>query len=96
MTNGNMLRGLPEIPLADLPRPINRPLMRPRTREQRAHLPQIIIDDRLATIEPERLDHLTDSHPGQLRVPPQQIVDLLLERVELRRRPRTLIGRWRL
>ncbi len=85
MTDGNMLRGLPEIPLADLPRPINRALMRARPREQWAHLTQIIIDDRLATIEPERLDQLTDPHPRQLRVPAQQIVNLLLERVELRR-----------
>jgi hypothetical protein len=38
-----------------------------------------------AAVEPERLDHLPDSDPGQLRVLTQQIVDLLLEQVELRR-----------
>jgi hypothetical protein len=38
-----------------------------------------------AAIEPERLDHLPDSDPGQLRVPTQRIVGLLLEQVELRR-----------
>jgi hypothetical protein len=85
MADRNRPGDLPEIPLADLPWPIDGALMRARPREQWTHLTQIIIDDRLATIEPERLDQLTDSHPGQLRVPPQQIVDLLLERVELRR-----------
>jgi len=76
---------LPQIPLADLPRPIDSPLMRPQPQKHRPHLAQIVIDYRLAAVEPERLDQLPNTHPGQPRVPPQQPVDLILERVELRR-----------
>src|SRR5271165_5184890 len=58
--------------------------MRARLHEQRAHLAQVVIDDRLAAIETERLDQLPDPDPRQLRITAQQIVDLLLERVQLR------------
>jgi hypothetical protein len=44
---------LPEVELADLTRSIHGPLKRPRRRrEQRPHLTQVIIDDRLAAIKP--------------------------------------------
>ncbi len=89
MTDRDGPCGLPQIPLADLPRPIDHPLMRARPLEQRAHLPQIVIDDRLAAIEPERRDQLTDPDTGQRRICSQQLVDLLLKRVKLRRTHRT-------
>jgi hypothetical protein len=45
---------LPEIELADLARPIDRPLKRSRPRnEQRPDLAQVVIDDRLAAVEAE-------------------------------------------
>jgi hypothetical protein len=43
---------LPQIELADLRRPIDSALKRPGRREQRADLAQIVIDDRLAPLEP--------------------------------------------
>ena len=44
------------------PGPIDRPLKRPRRRrEQRPHLAQIVIDDRLAAIEAQRRDQLADA-----------------------------------
>jgi hypothetical protein len=61
--------------------------------KQRAHLPQIVIHDRLAAGKPERLDQLPDPHPRQPRIAPQQLMDLLLERIQLRRRRRPLIPR---
>ena len=64
--------------------------MRPELQEHGPDLAQVIVDDRLAAIEPQRLDLLPDSHPRQLRVVLQQPVDLVLERVELRRPLRTL------
>ena len=42
----DLLAGLPHVELADLPGPVNRPLKAPWHHEQRAHLAQIIIDDR--------------------------------------------------
>jgi hypothetical protein len=47
--NRHLALGLPQIELADLAGPIDRPLKRswPR-REQRADLAQVVIDDRLA------------------------------------------------
>src|SRR5579884_169333 len=81
-------RRLPQIPLTDLPRSIDGPLMRPELEEQRSDLAHVPIDDRLATIEPQRLDQLPDPDARQPWVPAQQLVNLLLERVELRRPPR--------
>jgi hypothetical protein len=88
--DGNLGLGLPEIELADLARPIDRPLKHPwRRREQWPHLAQVVVDDRLAAIEPERRDQLADPLAGQLRIAAQQPVDLVLERIKLRpaRRP---------
>ena len=51
MPDRDMLGGLPQIPLADLPRPIDRPLERAPRQEQRPHLAQIVIHDRLAAIK---------------------------------------------
>jgi hypothetical protein len=96
VTDGDGPCGLPQIPLADLPRLIDGPLMRARPLEQRAHLPKIIVDDRLAAVEPERLDQLTNADPGQRWIPAQQLVDLLLERVKLRQTLRATKPRRRL
>ena len=85
MTDRHPRRGLPQIPLADLPRAINGPLVRARRQEQRADLTQVVIDDRLGAIEPERLDQLPDPDPRELRIILQQPMNLLLERVKLRR-----------
>src|SRR5215213_1463607 len=85
---------LPEIELADLARAINRALKRPRRRrEQRADFAQVVVDDRLAAIETELHDQLADALPRQLRIRPEQPVDLVLERIELRSRRRPRITR---
>ena len=85
---------LPEIELADLARAINRPLKRPRRRrEQRADLAQIVVDDRLAALKAQRRDQLADALPRQLRIRPEQPVDLVLERIKLRTRRRPRIAR---
>ena len=64
MTDRNLLLGLPDVELADLFRPIDGPLKCPRCRrEQRPDLAQIVIDDRLAAVEPQRRDQLPDSLP---------------------------------
>ena len=85
MTDRHQLRGLPQIPLTDLARPIDRPLMRAQLQEDRTDLAQIVINDRLAAIKPQRLDLLPHPHARQLRVVLQQPVDLVLERIQLRR-----------
>ena len=62
---------LPQIELADLARPIDRALKRPRRRrKQRPHLAQVVIEDRLAARIAQRRDQLTDPLPGQLGVHP--------------------------
>lgn len=78
MTDRDWSCGLPQIPLADLPRPIDSPLICPCALEQWAHLPQVVIDDRLPAIEPKRPDQLTNPHPRQRWVPAQQLMDLSL------------------
>jgi hypothetical protein len=80
--------GLPQIELADLAGSVDRALKRPRWwREQRLDLMQVVIDDRLAALEPERRDQLSDPLARQLGIGLQQPVDLVLERIELRHRP---------
>ena len=69
MTDRELLAGLPQVELADLPGPIDRPLKRPRCRrKQRPDLAQIVIDDRLAAIEAQRRDQLTDTLARQPRI----------------------------
>ena len=89
MADRDLTLRLPQIELADLPRPINSALERALRREQRAHLTQIVIDDRLAARIAQRLDQLTNPNPSQLAIRAQQLADLHLERVELRRPLRT-------
>jgi hypothetical protein len=85
---GTSSLGLPQIELADLAGPIDRALIRPRHREQRPDLAQVVIDDRLTAVEPQRRDQLPNTLPRQVRVILQQPVDLVLERIELgTRRP---------
>jgi len=64
--------------------------MRACLKKQRAHLAQVVIDDRLAAPIAQRLDQLADPDTGQLRLVVQQPMDLLLKRVELGWSPRTL------
>src|SRR4051812_43488243 len=64
----DLRRRLPQIELADLPRPIDGALIGPRRREQRPDLAQIVIDDRLAPIEPQRRNQLPNALPRQPRV----------------------------
>ncbi len=85
--------GLPQIELANLARPIDRPLKRPRQREQRPHVTQIVINDRLPTHIPQRLDLLPHQHPAQQRLILQQPMNLVLERLKLRNRRRPRIPR---
>ena len=89
MTDRDLTLRLPQIELADLPRPINGALERALRREQWPHLTQIIIDNALAARIAQRLDQLTNPNPSQLGIRAQQLADLLLERVELRRPLRT-------
>jgi hypothetical protein len=84
MTDRDLRAWLPQIELADFAGPIDGPLIGPRPGEQRADLAQVVIDDRLAPVEPQRRDQLTDPLPGQRRVLPEQSMDLVLERIELR------------
>ena len=94
MPDRDLSLGLPEIELADLARAIDRPLKRPRRRrEQRPHLTQIIIDDRLATLEPSWAISSRTRCPWSPRILAQQPVDLVLERIELRPRRRPRIAR---
>jgi hypothetical protein len=57
--------------------------MRPELEEHGPDFAQVVVDDRLAAIEPQRLDLLTNTDTAQLRVVLQQPVDLVLERLEL-------------
>src|SRR5215207_5456390 len=85
---------LPKIELADLARAIDRPLKRPRRRrEQWPHLAQIVIDDRLAALEPELGDQLADALARQPRISLEQPMDLVLKRIKLRTRRRPRIAR---
>jgi hypothetical protein len=96
VADGNRCRWLPQVPLADLARAIDGALEGPLCQEQRAHLAQVVIDDRLRTVEPQRLDQLADANAGQLGVFAQEPVDLPLEGIELRRPAPPLIARRRL
>src|SRR6202041_1278899 len=96
VTDWHRPRGLPQIPLADLPRPIDGPLVRAGALKQRAHLPQIVINDRLAAIEPERLDQFPNPDTGQRWLAAQQLPGLFPERVGRRPPLRTTKPRRRL
>jgi hypothetical protein len=63
--------------------------MRARPLEQRPHLAQVVIDDRLAAVIAQRLDQLTHPDTRHAPVDAQQLTDLRLERVQLRRPLRT-------
>jgi hypothetical protein len=94
MPDRNRLRRLPQIELADLRRSIDRALETPRRRrEQRPQLAQIVVQDRLGARVAERLDQLPDPLTGQLGILAQQPVDLVLERLQLRRPRRSHITR---
>src|SRR6202007_1022832 len=87
---------LPQVPLADLAGAIDGALKGALGQKQRAHLAQVVIDDRLAADKAERLDQLPDPDARQLRVLAKQPVDLLLERIELGRSLRAAEARRRI
>ena len=53
--------------------------MRPPPQKQRPDLTQLVIRDRLAAVEPQRLDLLTHTHARKLRIVLEQPVDLILD-----------------
>ena len=70
---------LPKIELADLARPVDGALERPRRRpKQRPHLAHVIIDDRLDAPIAQRLDQLADPLARQLRIVLQQAMDFFV------------------
>jgi hypothetical protein len=77
----DLARGLPEVELTDLPRAVERALEAALGSEQGAQLADALVDDRLATVEAERLDQLTDADRRQPWVLAQQPRDLFPERV---------------
>jgi hypothetical protein len=64
-----LARRSPTHPTGRSPSADRRPLIRARALEQWAHLPQIVVDDRLAAIEPRQLDQLTDLTQGMVGSP---------------------------
>ena len=84
---------LPQIELGHVPRPVDRALIGPLIQEERTHLPHIIVGDRLAALEPLLDQELADPLALHLRISPQQRVDLVPERVELRPAGRPRIRR---
>jgi hypothetical protein len=94
VTDRLLLPRLPDIKLADLARPVDRPLKRPRRRrEQRPDLSQVVVDDGLARGASQRLKQLADANAGQLRIVFQQPVDLRPERAQAPRFRRPRIAR---
>ncbi len=90
----DLLRRLPEIELAQLARPVGRALVGPRRRsKQRPDLAQVVVEDRLAALVAELGQPLAHDRPRQARVLAQQPVDLLPERLELRRPHRPPVAR---
>jgi hypothetical protein len=87
-------RRLPEIELTEHARPIRGALKGTRPRQkQRPNLAQIVIEDRLPAHIALLLQKLAQSLPRQARVRSQKPVDLLTERIKLRRPRRPPIPR---
>jgi hypothetical protein len=95
MADRDLRRRLPQIELADLPRSIDGALTRSRRREQRPHLAQVVIDDRLAARKTERRDQLRIRCPGSVGSSRSSGWISSLKRIELRPRRRPLIPRRR-
>jgi hypothetical protein len=93
MTDRHLELGLPDVELADLARPIDRALRRPRRAKQRPHLAQVVIEDRLAAVPAQQLKQLTDPHTRQITVLAKQPRDLGLEWIDLRATPLTRVLR---
>jgi hypothetical protein len=85
--------GLPQVELQQLAGAIDSALIGPPALEQRPDVAQVVIEDRLRPVVAELLDQLADALARDPRVVAQQAMDLVLERVELRRPPRALIAR---
>jgi hypothetical protein len=90
VTDRDRPRRLPEIELADLPRPVAPALVGARRREEGPHLAQVVVDDRLSA---RPVQELARARPRQVRVGLEQAMDLGLEGIELRARRRSLVTR---
>ena len=84
---------LPEVELADLARAVGGALEGPGGRKQRAHLAQVVIEDRPPALIAGLLDQLAHAGAGHLRLGRQQPVDLLLVGVQLGGHRLALIAR---
>ncbi len=86
---------LPQVELAERPRPIRGALEAARPRQkQGSHLAHVVIEDRLAARVALLLQKLPQPLARQPRIGAQQPVDLLAERVQLRRpQPPPIPGR---
>ena len=93
MADRDLLARLPEVELADLPGPVDGALVGAPGSEARAHLAQVVVEDRLAAFEAELRDQLADAGAGHAVVALQQALDLLLEGVEFGGRLRSAVGR---
>jgi hypothetical protein len=83
----------PQVELQQLPGPVDGALIGPPALEHRPDLAQVVVEDRLGAVIAQFLDQLADPLARDPRVVLQQAMDLVLERVELRRSRRALIAR---
>ena len=93
MADGDLLARLEEVELAELGRVVDRALVGAPRRVERAQLAHVVVEDRLAARIALLLDQLADPLGRDPRVLLQQALDLLAERVELRRPGRARIVR---
>jgi len=83
MPDRNLGLRLPEVELADLARAVDGALVGALGDEERAHLAQVVVEDRLAAGVAELGDQLADAGGGDAVVGAQEALDLLLEGIEL-------------
>jgi hypothetical protein len=93
VTDRNRLARLPQIKLAQLPRPINRALIGASHEKPRPHLAHPVIEDRLATHIAQLLRQLAQAHRRDAWIGPQLLLDPALERIQLRLGGRAAIDR---
>jgi hypothetical protein len=67
LADRDLIAGLPQVELADLPGPVDRALKGARRTQQRPHLAQVVIDDGLAASKAKRCDQLPDPLTGNRR-----------------------------
>src|SRR3954454_4038914 len=93
MADRDLRSGLPQIELQQLAGAIDRALIGALALIERPDVAQVVIEDRLRPVVAELLDQLADALARDPPVIAQQAMDLVLDRVELRRPPRALIAR---